>query len=59
MLAHHGAAIGGGPALHRSGSLGLSPTGCSVSDSFAIGAGIASNTGDDEVTAQVGFAFGF
>ena len=30
-----------------------------VSDSFAIGAGIAGNTGDDEVTAQVGFAFGF
>ena len=30
-----------------------------VSENFALGAGIAGNTGDDEVTAQVGFAFGF
>ncbi|MFN2100253.1 hypothetical protein, partial [Altererythrobacter sp. MF3-039] len=30
-----------------------------VSDSFAIGAGIAGNTGDDRVTAQIGFAIGF
>ena len=30
-----------------------------VNDSFAIGAGVAGNTGDDEITAQVGVAFGF
>jgi hypothetical protein len=30
-----------------------------VSENFAIGAGVAGNTGDDRVTAQVGFALGF
>ena len=30
-----------------------------VSDSFAIGAGVAGNTGDGAVVAQAGFAFGF
>ena len=30
-----------------------------VSESLALGAGIAGNSGDGEVIAQAGFAFGF
>lgn len=30
-----------------------------VNDNFALGAGIAGNTGDGEIVAQAGFAFGF
>ncbi len=30
-----------------------------VSENFAVGAGIAGNTGDGEIVAQAGFAFGF
>ncbi|MEP5173950.1 MAG: hypothetical protein ABJQ42_13430, partial [Erythrobacter sp.] len=51
--------IGGNIATYR-GEQGFAATLTGrVSDSFAIGAGVAGNTGDGAVVAQAGFAFGF